>query len=116
MKVLKEIFSYVSIKCYRIHLAQVWWRQIQKVGLSQEYKSSKSEIGMLPWNKNCPQFCGSSIDVLLKLQTINYVKIRSMDTVLPHSRVENDKDKHLLVVQKYSIGEILVNSTPVHLG
>jgi hypothetical protein len=45
--------------------------------------------------------------VLLKLQTINYIKIRSVDTVLPKSRVENDKDKQLHdMVQKYSSGEI----------
>jgi hypothetical protein len=46
MKVLKEIFSNVSIRCCRFHLAQVWWGQIQKVGLSQEYKRSKSEMAM----------------------------------------------------------------------
>jgi hypothetical protein len=35
------------------------------------------------------------------------VKIRSVDTVLPKSRVENDKDKQLHdMVQKYSSGEI----------
>ena len=45
--------------------------------------------------------------MLLKLQTINYIKIRSVDTVLPKSRVENDKDKQLHdMVQKYSSGEI----------
>jgi hypothetical protein len=41
------------------------------VGLSQEYTRSKSEIGMLPWNQIFPQVGGWSIDVLLKLQTIN---------------------------------------------
>jgi hypothetical protein len=45
--------------------------------------------------------------VLLKLQTINYIKIRSVETVLPKSRVENDKDKQLHdMVQKYSRGDI----------
>ena len=45
--------------------------------------------------------------MLLKLQTINYIKIRSMHTVLPQSRVEKDKDKHLDDMdQKYSNGEI----------
>jgi len=39
---------------------------------------------MLPWNQNFLQFCGKSIDVSLKLQIINYVKIRSMDTVLQY--------------------------------
>jgi hypothetical protein len=48
--------------------------------------------------------------MLFKLQTINY--IRSMDTVLPKSRLEKDNfldklDKHLHdMVQKYSSGEI----------
>ena len=88
-----------------------YWRKYyamsaNTVGLSQEYTRSKSEIGMLPWNQIFPQVGGWSIDVLLKLQTINYIKIRSMDTVLPQSRVEKDKEKHLLVVQKYSSGEI----------
>ena len=26
------------------------------VGLSYDYKESKSEIGMLPWNQKIPQF------------------------------------------------------------
>ena len=33
-------------------------RQIQKVGLSQEYKRSNSEIGMVPWNQHFPQNVG----------------------------------------------------------
>ena len=53
MNVLKEIFRNVSIKCYRFHLVKVWWEQIQKFGLSQEYKRSKQR----PWNQKCPQFC-----------------------------------------------------------
>ena len=79
------------------------------VGLSQDYKESKSEIGMLPWNQKFPQFCWYSIDVLLKQQTINYmyVKIRSVDTLRPQSRVENDKYKQLYdMVQKSSSREI----------
>ena len=48
MKVLKEIFCNVSIKYYRFHLVQEWWGQIQRVGVSQEYKRFKSEISMLP--------------------------------------------------------------------
>jgi hypothetical protein len=53
----------------------------------------------------------------LKLQTLNYmyVKIRSIDTILPQSRVEKDKQLHDMV-QKYSSGEIfLVNTTIVLL-
>ena len=59
--------------------------------------------------------------MLLKQQTIiyMYVKIRSVDTVLPQSRVENDKDKQLYdMVQKSSSREITSEqySTPVLLG
>ena len=54
-----------------------------------------------------PPILWVEIDVLLKLQTIKYIKIRSMDTVLPQSRVEKDKDKQLHdIVQKSSSGEI----------
>ena len=54
-----------------------------------------------------PQFRGYSIDVLLKLQTINYIKTMIMNTVLPQSRMEKNKDQHLHdMVQKYSNGEI----------
>jgi hypothetical protein len=43
----------------------------------------------------------------LKLQAINYIKIRGIDTVLPQSSVEKDKNKQLHdIVQKYSSGEI----------
>jgi hypothetical protein len=49
--------------------------------------------------------------VQLNLQTINYTKIRNIDTVLPQSRVENDKDKQLHdLVQKYSSRSTKTNS------
>ena len=55
--------------------------------------------------------------MLLNLQTINYTKIRNIDTVLPQSRVENDKDKQLHdMVQSILVVKFLVNSTPVLLG
>ena len=72
-------------------------------------EKSKSEIGMLhcTMESKFPHFCGYGIDVLLKLQTINYIKIRSVGTVLPQSREEKDKDNHLHdMVQKYCNGEI----------
>ena len=50
---------------------------------------------------------GFRVKRFLKLQTIKYVKIRSTDTVLPQSREEKDKDKHLHdMLHKYSSGEI----------
>lgn len=39
MKVLNEIFWNFSIKRYRLHLAQVWWRQIHTVSLNQDYNN-----------------------------------------------------------------------------
>ena len=51
---------------------------------------------------------------------INYIKIRSMDTVLPQFMVEKDKDKQMYdMVKKYSVLAVkfLVNKlTPVLLG
>jgi ABC-type microcin C transport system permease subunit YejB len=34
-----------TISCCRFHLGQSWWRKIQAVGLSVEYKEKSSEIG-----------------------------------------------------------------------
>ena len=45
--------------------------------------------------------------MLLNLKTINYIKTMIMNTVLPQSRMEKNKDQHLHdMVQKYSNGEI----------
>ena len=43
--VLKEIASDAQLKCCRFHLAQEWWRKIQSVGLSNEYKNTESQLG-----------------------------------------------------------------------
>ena len=45
MTVISQLLPGSTIKCYRFHLVQAWWRQIQKVGLSSEYKDPESEIG-----------------------------------------------------------------------
>ena len=48
--VLKEIFPDAQLKCCRFHLAQAWWRKIQSVGLSNEYKNTESQLGKwLKW-------------------------------------------------------------------
>jgi hypothetical protein len=38
-------FPNYTISCCRFHLGQSWWRKIQAVGLSVEYKDKSSEIG-----------------------------------------------------------------------
>ena len=43
--VLKTAFPEATIKCCRFHLGQAWWRKIQTLGLSQDYKDSSNEIG-----------------------------------------------------------------------
>ena len=43
--VLQEIFPAAVIKCCRFHLGQAWWREIQNLGLSLEYKDNNSELG-----------------------------------------------------------------------
>jgi hypothetical protein len=45
MIVISQLLPDSTIKCCRFHLAQAWWRQIQKVGLGSEYKYPESEIG-----------------------------------------------------------------------
>lgn len=45
LTVLKEVFPTVIIKCCRFHLVQAWWRKIQNLGLSNEYKDNNSDIG-----------------------------------------------------------------------
>ena len=45
MKVFDELFPNSQLKCYRFHLAQVWWRKIQNISLANKYKDKESEIG-----------------------------------------------------------------------
>ena len=44
MNVIRELFPDVTIKCCRFHLGQAWWRKIQNLGLSRDYKES-SKLG-----------------------------------------------------------------------
>ncbi|XP_068238357.1 uncharacterized protein [Palaemon carinicauda] len=45
LTILKETFPDAIIKCCRFHLGQAWWRKIQNLGLSKEYKDKNSDIG-----------------------------------------------------------------------
>ena len=48
--VLKEMYPDAQLKCCRFHLAEAWWRKIQSVGLSNEYKNAESQLGKwLKW-------------------------------------------------------------------
>jgi hypothetical protein len=43
--VLNDVFPVGSLKCCRLHLRQDWYRKMQNLGLSQDYKDSESAIG-----------------------------------------------------------------------
>ena len=45
LTVLRDIFPTAVIKCCRFHLGQAWWRKTQNLGLSRDYKDTKSDIG-----------------------------------------------------------------------
>ncbi|CAC5384871.1 unnamed protein product [Mytilus coruscus] len=42
----RSVFTDTRIECCRFHLGQSWWRKIQKLGLSDEYKNKECEIGL----------------------------------------------------------------------
>ena len=42
---VQATFPQTTIDCCRFHLGQNWWRRIQKLGLSAQYKDKSSEIG-----------------------------------------------------------------------
>lgn len=42
---ISSIWQSVKITGCRFHLTQSWYRQIQKLGLTNEYKDQNSEIG-----------------------------------------------------------------------
>ena len=42
---VQATFPQTTIDCCRFHLGQNWWRRIQKLGLSAQYKDKNSEIG-----------------------------------------------------------------------
>lgn len=42
---VKCVFPKSSIRLCRFHVTQAWWRKIQELGLTKDYKDSKSDIG-----------------------------------------------------------------------
>lgn len=42
---LTQIWTNIKITGCRFHLTQAWYRQIQKLGLTQSYKDDKSDVG-----------------------------------------------------------------------
>jgi hypothetical protein len=45
MKLIENMFPSAVLKCCRFHLGQSWWRKIQSLGLSNDYKDRESDIG-----------------------------------------------------------------------
>ena len=45
LKSFKQMFPTTEIQCCRFHLGQSWWRKVQKLGLSKEYKEKDCDIG-----------------------------------------------------------------------
>ncbi|CAG2206186.1 unnamed protein product [Mytilus edulis] len=45
MVVVRNLFPSALLKCCRFHLSQAWWRKIQALGLSKEYKECTTEVG-----------------------------------------------------------------------
>ena len=44
MKAFRESFPATVVSCCRFHLGQSWFRKIQKLGLTTEYKDMSCEI------------------------------------------------------------------------
>jgi len=42
---IANVWPEIEIKGCRFHLGQSWWRKIQEIGLSAEYKDRSSEVG-----------------------------------------------------------------------
>jgi hypothetical protein len=158
MKVVKSLLPTVTVKCCRFQLGQSWWRKIQSLGLSNEYKDKESDIGKwllmtfglhfvsgdsiedifaevimseAPSDSRCTSyadyltvnlwaeppsdvrrttngaesfhshfnaqfyFCLPSIfaylDVIMHIQTVNYIKIRHISETSVQSRTEREK-------------------------
>ena len=49
--VLRDIFTNSRILCCIFYLGQAWWRKIQVLGLSPQYKEDNIEVGK--WIKRC---------------------------------------------------------------
>lgn len=185
MKMVHTIFPTTSVKCCRFHLGQSWWRKIQALGLSNEYKDKECEIGKwlvkvfglpflpsdqieeafaedvmsdAPTDSRCVQFADYLtdvyvthesrfppdvwseppslakrttngpesfhshynaqfytshpsifvfLDVILQIQTLTYIKIRNISSIMPLSRCEQQKLNYLLELwDKFQSGEI----------
>jgi hypothetical protein len=159
--VLKEIFPDAQLKSCRFHLAQAWWRKIQSVGLSNEYKNAESQLevedifvdlmSVAPDGEKCITFADYLVenyvsndskfppslwaeipsdekrtnnaaesyhanlneqfysphptifvfrDVVQKLQSVSYVKIRGSDTQFLTRRAE--REKHQFLMRQYN--------------
>ena len=51
MKALRQVFPGIQLRGCRFHLAQNWWRAIQRYGLATRYKNTKSAISK--WLNKC---------------------------------------------------------------
>ena len=43
--VIIKLFPSTNIRCCTFHLEQCWWRKIQSIGLSKEYKEKNDHVG-----------------------------------------------------------------------
>jgi hypothetical protein len=43
--VINKLFPSTKIRCCTFHLGQCWWRKIQSIGLSKEYKEKNDHVG-----------------------------------------------------------------------
>jgi hypothetical protein len=44
---VSEVWPQSKLRRCRFHLGQAWWRKIQSLGLSDEFKNKDSEIGQI---------------------------------------------------------------------
>ena len=91
-------------------MGQVWYRKMQNLGLSQDYKDSDSEISK--WLKSFGLHFLDPTEVedcfVQKLQSVTYVKIRSSTQPAMSRKSERDRTDYTIAqFSKDSAGEII---------
>jgi len=92
---IKEVWTDVRIKGCRFHLGQSWWRTIQKLGLSKEYKSDSEKSRYLKYffglsflNENDVVQCFT--EDLMAIKPCDDEKIDSFTDYILNNYVDND--------------------------
>lgn len=90
---VRSAWPLVEVVGCRFHLSQAWWRKIQHLGLSQEYKTKTSEIGKwLHWAFGLPMLDADEVEdaFVEDLMSIQPLGVERFSDYLVDNYIESD--------------------------